>query len=316
MPSKTKKKSTKAASSSSSSSGQTHDVQAILERGANYLHSNQPELAKQFLERVVQLSPDNTEALDLLGETYVDLGEYEHAKQAFQRSVDLAPDEAGTKWMFLGQMSTGHDALQMYERGCELLQREVSNPLRLKQLSKAKVAIAELFLTDLCMEEKAEQKCELAVSQAEQLDPESIEAAQTKASMRLSQCRPDDARACILPVADRLLATRFEDREQPFEFCVQTCRLLVELGEVQKAVELLEALLKEDDENVEVWILLGHCHMESEAKEVALECWERAEDLLEAFLQADPTDELFQAQLQHVRELMRQTGSPADVDLE
>lgn len=307
-------KSKKKKSQASSSSGGNYDVTDILERGANYLHSNQPQLAKQFLERVIQLSPNNTEGLDLLGETYVDLGDYEMAKQAFQRSVQLAPEESGTKWMFLGQMCTGHEALRMYERGCELLQREATNPLRAKQLSKAKVAIAELFLTDLCMEDKAEQNCELAVSQAEQLDPQSVEAAQTKASMRLSQCRPEEARASIVTVADKLLSTAFDDREQPFEFCVQTCRILVEVNETARATQLLEALLKEDDENIEVWILLGHSHMET-SKEVAVECWERAEELLESFLEADPHDELFQAQLQHVRELLRQANE-GDVEVE
>jgi len=155
------------------------------------------------------------------------------------------------------------------------------------------------------MEENAEANCELAISQAEQFDPQSIEAAQTKASMRMSQCRPEEARASIVFVATAILAVPFEEREVPFEFCVQTCRILVELQEVERAIQILENLLKEDDENVEVWILLGHSHAVN-GKDAALECWERATDLLEDFLHADPSDQLFQAQLAHVGELINQ----------
>jgi len=70
-------------------------------------------------------------------------------------------------------------------------------------------------------------------------------------------------------------------------------------------MQILESLIKEDDENVEVWILLGHCH-ERKDKEVAFECWERAQQILEDFLSEEPEDELFQAQLTHIQVLIRQ----------
>jgi tetratricopeptide (TPR) repeat protein len=302
---KNMKKKSGASSTKSNGGGGGHSLDDLLERGASLLEANQPELAKPFLERAIQISPSSTEALDLIGECYVDLGEYDDAKRAFERSVQIAPEESGTKWMFLGQLATGEQALKLYQRGCELLEKQKADPLRTKQLCKAKVAIAELYLTDLCMEDKAEANCERTISEAEALDPSSIEVAQTKASMRLSQCRPEEARTCILRVADVLLSTPYDDREVPFEFCVQTCRLLVELAETDRAVRILEALLKEDDENIEVWILLGHCHIEND-KQITAECWERAEEILQDFLHADPSDELFRAQLAHVQELQRQ----------
>jgi tetratricopeptide (TPR) repeat protein len=283
-----------------------------FERGSTLLHAGQPELALPYLERTVKLSPKNTEALDLLGEAHVDLGDYGKATQAFKQSVSLSPDEAGTKWMFLGQLSTGTSALQYYKRGFELLQLDSSNPNRLRELARAQVAIAELYLTDLCMEDGAEQACETAVALAEQLDPTSLEALQTKASMRLSQNRSDEAHDALKMVAKVLLETPLEQREAPFEFCVQTCRLLVECEDKLLAIRLLESLLREDDENVEIWILLGHCHLAADA-EAAIECFERAEELLESFLKADPTDELFKAQLDHVRESLKQVE---DVEME
>jgi len=79
---------------------------------------------------------------------------------------------------------------------------------------------------------------------------------------------------------------------------------LIEVDERELCRQVLESILKEDDENVEVWILLGHCHEQGEI-EVCMECWERAEELLRDFLVEDPTDELFQAQLDHVTALLK-----------
>ena len=297
MPSKKKK------GSSSGASGLS--AEEAFERGSLFTHSGQPDLALPFLERAVQLSPNNTEALDLLGEVCVDLGDYGKATEMFKRSIAISPNEAGTKWMFLGQLSTGSTALEYYKKGIELLEGDSENPNRSKELARSHIAVAELYLTDLCMEPNAEQACEFAVSQAENFDPKSAEVLQTKASMRLSQSRPLEAHEALKDVATTLLQTQLEDREVPFEFCVQTCRLLVEVDDRPLAIQLLENLLREDDENVEIWILLGHCHSSSD-NDAAIECFERAQALLESFLQVDPTDELFKAQLDHVRESLKQ----------
>jgi tetratricopeptide (TPR) repeat protein len=277
-----------------------HSVEELVERGTTLIGSGQSDLAIPFLEKALRSEPGNTEALDLIGEAFVDIGEYQKAKAAFERSVTIAPEEAGTKWMFLGQMATGRQALDYYMRGCELLMKNEDSVARSRDLARANVAIAELFLTDLCMEEGAEHACEEAVAKAELFDPNSLEAAQAKASMRISQNRVEEARESLQKVAHSLLSTPWESRDVPFEFCVQTARLLVEVDDRLLGIQVLENLLKEDDENVEVWILLGHCHHHND-NDAALECFERAEELLTSFLETDLTDELFKAQLEHVR---------------
>jgi predicted Zn-dependent protease len=41
------------------------------------------------------------------------------------------------------------------------------------------------------------------------------------------------------------------------EFRMQTARLLVELKEFKKCVKILDMIIKEEDERVETWYLLG-----------------------------------------------------------
>lgn len=43
------------------------------------------------------------------------------------------------------------------------------------------------------------------------------------------------------------------------EFRMQTARLLVELSEFKKSVKILDMIIKEEDERVETWYLLGFC---------------------------------------------------------
>lgn len=123
---------------------------------------------------------------------------------------------------------------------------QTSRDLR-KLIAKAHCSVAEIFLTDLCFEECAEQNCEREVGLALQTDPQSLDGLQTLASLRLSQSRRAEAAAAIEQVYGRLVAIRdvvrartvveeLRGAEEPaefgenpeFEFCIATAKLLVE----------------------------------------------------------------------------------------
>lgn len=285
------------------------DLASLLARSTTLILSGQAILAEPLLKRALEINPTCTEALDLAGEMFVDAGEYAKAVMAFEHSVQLAPEESHTKYMFLGQLKTGREALEMYERGCALLnlkRNEVENSAA--QLCQTKVAMAELWLTDLCMEPNAEQQCELALQQAMAYDPENLEGMQTLASFKMSQNKPEEAKQLLQRV---VLA--FSRDDHSFEFTVQTCRLLIELQCERECLPILEVLIEEDDENVECWILLGLCHSNLNDFATALECWESALGVLVQFIQTDPTDELFKAQHDYVQELIRNLPPPSAV---
>jgi hypothetical protein len=152
--------------------------------------------------------------------------------------------------MYIGQLSEGKEALSSYQRGIECLQKAVTcrksvaeqapsasavatsadimdtkdeeddnhenlSPQDLLQETKRQLATAfcttgELFLTDLCFEEHAEQQCESYVQQALQLTDHSnnneptVDALQTVTSLRLSQRRGLEAVDFILRAYDQM----------------------------------------------------------------------------------------------------------------
>jgi hypothetical protein len=209
-------------------------------------------------------------------------------------------------YLYIGQLQVGKDAVVAYEKGIECLQatleqmqRDVetlepsgmddeamvsddndnddddeSKPLDPKkalqetqrQLAAACCTAAEVYLTDLCFEENAEQECESFLNKA-MLLPDAdgepvIDALQTTASLRLSQNRGLEAVDFILRAFEKIrvgceaLASLVNVRDMPepetatelsepeavrnlpgFEFRCQTAKLLIECAVVLKEEE-------------------------------------------------------------------------------
>lgn len=146
--------------------------------------------------------------------------------------------------LYLGQLSSGLDALTSFRLGVNELERAIgvlerstaiaaaagtaSNNVHLtddcdelgsfdnirqflvetrRQLCAAYCSIAELYLTDLCDEPDAETSCEAVLTLAlalEDASPPLPDALQTMANFRLSQSRLPEALECIMKAYDRM----------------------------------------------------------------------------------------------------------------
>lgn len=82
----------------------------------------------------------------------------------------MGPEEGPDKYLYMAQLHEGRESLGYYEKGLELLQKQLSDApdgaeggeVALKQrLCMAHCSVAELFLTDLCYEEDAESRCQV-----------------------------------------------------------------------------------------------------------------------------------------------------------
>lgn len=74
-----------------------------------------------------------------------------------------------------------------------------------RQLSCAHCSVAELYMTDLCFEPDAEEQCEASLAAALAVDDGVVpDALQTKANLRLSQRRGDEAVRSILDAYERM----------------------------------------------------------------------------------------------------------------
>jgi len=110
------------------------------------------------------------------------------------------------------------------------------------------------------MSPNAESLCERYVTEALLALPESAVALQTLASMRISQQRVEDAVAALKRAFDgwRGLPPAHED-VPPYADRINLSKLLIETGEYEVALEVLERLKEEDDQLPDLWYLGGWC---------------------------------------------------------
>ena len=151
-----------------------------------------------------------------------------------------------------------------------------------REVAKAYCGIAELYLTDLCDEEGAEENCETALKAALLNDKNNLDARQTFASMRISQQKPDEACAMIEEIYNEVYPRFKENQSMPLmsmdtegagdveekkeapdsAFMLQTVKLMIECAPdraslASQTLELLVLLLNENDEDPELWFVMG-----------------------------------------------------------
>ncbi|KAK7752060.1 hypothetical protein SLS62_006025 [Diatrype stigma] len=135
---------------------------------------------------------------------------------------------------------------------------EAEAELLKRKLAMALCSVAEVYMTDLSWEGDAEARCEALVTEATLVAPHSAEAWQTLADVRISQARPDDARAALARSLDLWRALPPDHPGVPaFAGRVALARLLLEVGRERAALEVLERLVAEDDSSVQTWYLGG-----------------------------------------------------------
>uniref|UniRef100_A0A3Q2GGY6 Si:dkey-12j5.1 n=1 Tax=Cyprinodon variegatus TaxID=28743 RepID=A0A3Q2GGY6_CYPVA len=266
-----------------------YSVQQLLEKTQEYMDSFDFEMASLFCQRALDVDSNNLQALDLLGNICSELGDMEKAKSIsflilffihiyiFLRAIDLSPDVGHSKYMYLGQIHTGLEAVDYYTRGIQVLLSalgkqddgatgttdEKDEVPSTKDVSVAYCSLAEIYLTDLCMEEGAADKCREFIEKALQYHHDNPEALQLMASYLFSTERNQEGKEYLLKSVGMWLpaykqsvassATEEEGNEiPPYESRITTAKLLIESEEYEMAVDVLEGLLEEDDEVVQV----------------------------------------------------------------
>ncbi|KAJ3045957.1 hypothetical protein HDV00_006223 [Rhizophlyctis rosea] len=263
-----------------------HDPSALFDQAQNALVANQPSLAKKFLLRVLEQEPSHLHALEALGVAEVEAANLEaeeadsgqeeiissaaqRAYQCFLKAVEIAPNEGSEKYLHLGQMSEGVEAIGFYTKGVEIGLKEVealkeypeeAEILRLK-ISSALCSMSEIYMTDMCDDPQAEHHAESFATRATQISPQNPEAYQTLASVRMSQCQPSEARTILkssLPLWNSL------DPASPYYPSYNTrlslSKILLELDEYEDALFVIETCQLENDLDPEGWYLEGFAY--------------------------------------------------------
>ena len=251
-----------------------HTVEELQEQAFVCTQNAHYEDAEKLFRMAIDMDPRNGDLLDALGQVILELGRPQDALEVFQRSAEVDPEGSFVKYLNLGQLSEGMDSITFYNKGCEILQRRIDTIARdlnsssfqgnaeerleelRDQLASSLAAIAEVYMTDCCYEENAEQECERALQVALEAAPSNVEVHQTMASMRLSQCREEDA-ADLLKKALELMEPLDDTKKPAIPFRLATAKLLMEVKHYEEACHLLDSLVEEDDQIGETWYLRG-----------------------------------------------------------
>ncbi|XP_066959729.1 uncharacterized protein [Macrobrachium rosenbergii] len=196
------------------------------------------------------------------------------------------------------------------------------------QMSSAYCSVAELFMTDLCDEEDAENQCHTNISKAIDVDPGNPEAYQSMASFLLVKQETEQAKENILKSLE-LWLPKYKAVDEgvaaagsfdPVEVCplsyptrLNTAKILIEVEDHDHAVDVLEGLAEEDDSVVDTWYLMGwSAYLRGE------EHRDNARYLLHRAMEvhkANPSDDV--QLVEHLEELLAELGPlPEDQTLD
>uniref|UniRef100_A0A8C8D5F2 Assembly chaperone of rpl4 n=1 Tax=Oncorhynchus tshawytscha TaxID=74940 RepID=A0A8C8D5F2_ONCTS len=266
-----------------------YTVEQLLEKTEECMDSLEFEMAGRFCQRALEVEPDNLLTLDLLGHIHSELGDTQRAKEISFR-----------------QIHTGQEAVQYYTKGVQILlcmlekhaqatagagAEAAASPLQdsgseipiARHVCVAYCSVAEIYFTDLCMEERAGDQCREAIERALTYQPDNPEALQLMASYLFSTEKNQEGKEYLMRSVDAWLPAlkqseappSREDVEEehtqsdipPYESRITTAKLLIEAEEYETAVDVLEGLLEEDDEVVQVWYLSGWvCYLQMEER--------------------------------------------------
>ena len=153
----------------------SEDATELSEKAQACLERYEVDQALKLFRRALKLEPDNVSILDAYGEASLQAGKRDDACKLFMRSVEIQPEGAAGRYMYLGQLLEGMDAIRCFERGVGVLRAErvaaeqcSGSRDELRQawiesthaLATGLCSAAEIYLTDACDEADAEERCE------------------------------------------------------------------------------------------------------------------------------------------------------------
>lgn len=212
----------------------------IIAQARALLATSQPEKALEILSPHIQANSSSPEFLSILGETLLENNQLEEAYQVLTSACEIDPEanQGSEKFLYLGQIIGGQDGLNYINTGLNKLNEQLSfiqdtgnedvqtilvgsghNTLEslrkwiIKKLNSGIFASIEIWMTDLCMEEEAESKCNELIEFSLSIDPLNPEAYSQLSSIRISQQRNDEANEALNKGWDLFKAkkTKLED---------------------------------------------------------------------------------------------------------
>ena len=285
----------------------------LIEQAEKAMDAYEPLLAIKFLERALELDDKNARLLEGLGICHLEtlnldnpeinpIERINKAKEYFMKAIEYCPESSHGKYLHMGQLCSGKEAIAYYERALKIISSIVPNqpPEQLKMLqqqySGALCSMTEIYMTDCCDEPDAEEKCVEYMKEAIQQDSTNPEVYQTFASVRLSQSLVEEAKNLLLTGMNLWFKDSpdltVDPNWPPYPSRMALVRLLIEVGLHDEALAVLQTCQMENDEDAEVWYLFGWCYYQQSLETVdeRADLLNDAKECLESLLQVSCID--------------------------
>lgn len=274
------------------------DVRSILKEALTSIPRNL-NLCFICFCRLINLTPQDPLVYEDFGEFLMEAGPTipdvfdneesikDAALQALLKSVELDPQGSTKKYFCLGQLNEGEESLRWYRTGYELLKTRLdSEPDNKIHFGNFCAAIAELYMTDLCDNNEAQEIIESVLDEAVAVVPKHFDcrvqrAAYSRIIGDIDDSRKEAALACeaLKPFITSEDADYFQDLPT-FDAQLNLARLCADIGLVQESIDILEFLLKQDEEDDRVWHRLALAYYVMKNKAEALKCAQIALELV------------------------------------
>eukprot|EP00873_Tetraselmis_striata_P029873 jgi/Tetstr1/450137/TSEL_037179.t1 len=181
--------------------------EVLYERAQDALTREEYETALSLLKTAVELDPNNTEINDAYGCLLAECGQTEEAVAALRRSVTVSPNAGHEKYLYLGQLLAGQEAVNAVAKGVEILEHQLHQMAGdadewdteeiAEELSRALCSQAELLLNGSQEVDAVGLEVESLLARASDIDGSNPEPWQVLCSLRVEQGRPDEALAML-----------------------------------------------------------------------------------------------------------------------
>ncbi|DBA84199.1 TPA: hypothetical protein ACH3X2_006267 [Trebouxia sp. C0005] len=324
---------------------QNQEAVALYDEAQQAMAQDNYEVARRKLQQAHQTAPQDMMILDAYGAFLAEAGPQRDGITILQEAVRQQPNEGFEKYMYLGQLLDGEDAVASIRKGIQILQWQVDTlggdeqEEASEQLSGALCALAERLLGSGEELDSVAAECQQLLNRAGRIFPDSPEPLQVLASLKVEQQKPDEALQHLresmqkwFPSLQRMLADSDSERDEEeeekdmdeddqdldaqlpsFEFRFETAKLLIELDETtEKAVLILDSLIEEDDSVPNVWYMLAMCLLGGGQTEAAAEALQHGQKLLRKQEDADELAKDFSDLKVAIDEAAKEQAAEAD----
>jgi len=266
------KKLAKKKSQCSTAGGTVYSIEELLDKAADLMEEYKYEPAQKFCQRALEMDGDHPKALEMCGNLLLELGEIEKAQQCLGRAIFVEPESGHSKYMTAAQLFSGPEARDLYLKGIEILQNAASSYTSEEEQTEAKselstawVALSELYMTDLCDEENAETEARRFIDLAVEVDRTNPEGWQGLASFLLvvgdtvgaGEAMDTSLQLWLPQHLEWAASGQGKQTALSYNTRLGSVKLLLDLEQLEKAAEILDSLLEEDDQVVAPWYLHG-----------------------------------------------------------